>query len=45
MPYGAFGKIAARLILKSYLKKLLEQRNQLIREYAESEKWKFILNK
>ena len=45
MPYGGFGKIAARLILKSYLKKLLEQRNQSIREYAESEKWKFILNK
>jgi len=45
MPYGGFGKITASLILKSYLKKLLEQRNQSIKEYAESEKWKFILNK
>jgi ligand-binding SRPBCC domain-containing protein len=45
MPYGGFGKIAGRLFLKNYLKKLLDQRNQSIREYAESEKWKFILNK
>jgi ligand-binding SRPBCC domain-containing protein len=44
-PYAGLGKIAARLILKPYLKKLLDQRNQAIREYAESEKWKFILNK
>jgi ligand-binding SRPBCC domain-containing protein len=45
MPYGVFGKIASRLFLKRYLKKLLDQRNQVIREYAESEKWKFILNR
>jgi ligand-binding SRPBCC domain-containing protein len=44
-PYGSLGKIAASLFLKRYLKKLLDQRNQAIREYAESEKWKFILNK
>jgi ligand-binding SRPBCC domain-containing protein len=45
LPYGSLGKIASRLYLKGYLKKLLDQRNQGIREYAESEKWKFILNK
>jgi ligand-binding SRPBCC domain-containing protein len=44
-PYGGLGKLANRLFLTDYLKKLLELRNQLIREYAESEKWKFILNK
>jgi ligand-binding SRPBCC domain-containing protein len=44
-PYGSLGKIAASLFLKRYLKKLLDHRNQAIREYAESEKWKFILNK
>jgi ligand-binding SRPBCC domain-containing protein len=45
LPYGGLGKIAGRLFVRNYLKKLLDQRNQAIREYAESEKWKFILNK
>jgi ligand-binding SRPBCC domain-containing protein len=44
-PYGNLGKLANTLFLTSYLKKLLEHRNQIIRQYAESEKWKFILNK
>ncbi|HTQ63581.1 MAG TPA: SRPBCC family protein [Puia sp.] len=45
IPYGKIGKIAGRLFLNRYLKKLLEQRSSFIKEYAESEKWKFILNK
>lgn len=44
-PYGAFGKLLNKFFLTSYMKKLLEIRNQAIKEYAESEKWKFILNK
>ena len=44
-PYGGLGKLVNRLFLTDYLKKLLESRNDVIREYAESEKWKFILNK
>jgi ligand-binding SRPBCC domain-containing protein len=44
-PYGAFGKIANTIFLTSYMKKLLEQKNRAIKDYAESEKWKFILNK
>jgi ligand-binding SRPBCC domain-containing protein len=44
-PYGGFGKIANRLFLNRYIKKLLEHRNNIIKDYAESEKWKFILNK
>jgi len=44
-PYGGLGKLVNRLFLTDYLKKLLESRNDIIREYAESEKWKFILNK
>ncbi|MBS1918079.1 MAG: SRPBCC family protein [Bacteroidetes bacterium] len=44
-PYGNFGKIANHIFLTNYLKKLLEQRNHVIKEYAETEKWKFILNK
>jgi ligand-binding SRPBCC domain-containing protein len=44
-PYGGLGKLVNSLYLTQYLKNLLETRNQLIKEYAESEKWKFILNK
>ena len=44
-PYGGLGKLANRLFLTDYLKKLLEARNTMIREYAESEKWKFILDR
>ena len=44
-PYCAFGKIANTIFLTNYMKKLLEQKNRAIKDYAESEKWKFILNK
>jgi ligand-binding SRPBCC domain-containing protein len=43
-PYGSLGKISNKIFLTNYLKKLLEQRNEVIKLYAESEKWKFILN-
>jgi ligand-binding SRPBCC domain-containing protein len=43
-PYGALGKISNKIFLTSYLKKLLEERNKVIKLYAESEKWKFVLN-
>ena len=43
-PYGSLGKISNKIFLTNYLKKLLEQRNEAIKLYAESEKWKFILN-
>jgi ligand-binding SRPBCC domain-containing protein len=42
-PYGSFGKIAEKLFLSNYMKKLLEERNQTIKHYAESDKWKFVL--
>lgn len=44
-PYGGLGRLLNRLFLTNYMKKLLEMRNQSIKEYAESEKWKFILDK
>jgi ligand-binding SRPBCC domain-containing protein len=44
-PYGNIGKIANSLFLTRYLKKLLEKRNHTIKEYAETDKWKFLLNK
>jgi ligand-binding SRPBCC domain-containing protein len=44
-PYGGLGRLADRLFLTRYMKGLLEARNKTIKEYAESEKWKFILDK
>ena len=43
-PYGVIGKWMNTLYLKDYLEKLLESRNNVIKEYAETEKWKAILN-
>lgn len=42
-PYGTLGKIANRLFLRAYVEKFLVKRNEVIREYAESQKWKAIL--
>ena len=43
-PYGTIGKIANSLFLKSYLEKLWKKRNAVIKDYAETQKWKAILN-
>ncbi len=43
-PYGMFGRLLERFYLKSYMSRLLELRNQTIKEYAESEKWRVILD-
>ena len=43
-PYGIIGRWAEKLFLKKYLEKFLLQRNKVIKEYAETEKWKVILN-
>jgi len=42
-PFGLFGKLFNRLILTNYLKKLLTDRNQIIKAFAETEKWKEVL--
>ena len=44
-PYGGLGKLVNQLYLTKYLKNLLELRNKMIKEYAESEKWRFIIDK
>ena len=44
-PYGGLGRLINRFFLTGYMRRLLELRNQAIKEYAESEKWKFILDK
>lgn len=42
--YGVAGKLLDTLLLKNYLQKLLVKRNEVIKEYAETQKWKKILN-
>ncbi len=44
-PLGYIGKLIDKLLLTGYLKKLLLHRNEIIKEYAESEKWKSLLVK
>ena len=43
-PYGIIGKLANSLFLTSYLERLLTKRNEVIKEYAETQKWKTILS-
>ncbi len=42
-PLGILGNIANALFLEKYMKKLLEERNKLIKEIAESESWRNFL--
>ncbi|MBS1654046.1 MAG: SRPBCC family protein [Bacteroidetes bacterium] len=44
-PYGTIGKWVNTLFLTRYMKKLLEQRNLVIKEFAETDKWKKLLEK
>lgn len=43
-PYGFAGAVFNKFYLTAYMKRLLEQRNKTIKEYAESSKWKALLN-
>lgn len=45
IPYGIFGEWFNSLYLTKYMKRLLEQRNKTIKEFAESERWKKLLIK
>jgi len=42
-PFGLIGKLVDRLVLENYMKKLLIERNAVIKEFAESGKWKEVL--
>ena len=42
-PLGILGKIADKLFLENYMISLLEKRNETIKEFAESDKWKKVL--
>lgn len=43
-PRDVIGKVIGKLYLKSYLEKFINKRNTLIRQYAESEKWRAVLS-
>ncbi|MFN8244682.1 MAG: SRPBCC family protein [Ferruginibacter sp.] len=42
-PYGYIGRLLNRYYLHRYLENLLQKRNAVIKEYAETEKWKALL--
>ncbi len=44
-PYGLLGKFEMRLFLKNYFKKLLIERNNVIKVYAETSLWQTVLDK
>jgi ligand-binding SRPBCC domain-containing protein len=43
-PYGWLGRVVERFYLNKYMAKLLRERNSTIKDYAESEKWRVILD-
>lgn len=43
-PYGTIGKWFNSLYLTRYMRRLIEQRNRTIKEFAETEKWKKLLS-
>ncbi|PUZ26721.1 Ligand-binding SRPBCC domain-containing protein [Chitinophaga costaii] len=43
-PYGPFGRWFNRLYLLRYMTNLLQLRNQTVKEFAESEKWRVVLD-
>ena len=43
-PYGGLGKVFSNIYLGRYMKKLLVERNDLIKKAAETSQWKHFLN-
>ena len=42
-PLGFLGKIADKVFLENYMRRLLQKRNNIIQDFAESDRWKEIL--
>jgi ligand-binding SRPBCC domain-containing protein len=40
--YGPAGKMADRILIRPFLKKYLDAKNRVIKQYAEGEKWKVL---
>jgi len=43
-PFGILGKMVDAIILKKYMTNLLTKRNQVIKEFAETERWKELIS-
>lgn len=43
-PYGWFGKFVNKIYLQGYIERLINHRNEVIKKYAESDKWHALLN-
>ena len=43
-PRDILGSLLSQFYLKNYLERIIKQRNELIRQYAESDKWRAIMN-
>jgi ligand-binding SRPBCC domain-containing protein len=43
-PYGRLGSLVNKFFLNSYLEKLIIHRNEVIKQYAEGEKWRAFLS-
>jgi ligand-binding SRPBCC domain-containing protein len=43
-PFGFVGKMVNEFHLKNYLENLLIKRNDVVKEYAETNKWQIVLN-
>jgi ligand-binding SRPBCC domain-containing protein len=44
-PYGGIGRVFNSIYLTRYMQNMIEQRNQVIKDYAEGSKWQGILQK
>ena len=42
--FGMAGKLADSMLIRTFLKKYLEAKNRLIKQYAEGEKWRVVLS-
>ncbi|AKD02595.1 SRPBCC family protein [Pontibacter korlensis] len=43
-PFGPLGKLADKLFLKEYMARFLHERDSVIKEFAESDRWQDIVN-
>lgn len=44
VPRDIIGRIVGKLYLKNYVQQLIQKRNETIRQYAETEKWRAVLS-
>lgn len=43
-PYGFIGELVNKFYLNTYLEKLISHRNEVIKQYAETDKWRALLS-